>query len=414
MKKTKEITIKVEGLEWEKAIDQAFDRAIKKTKIDGFRSGKAPKEVFMKKYGKESLYMDAADICINEAYVKTLDENKDLEVVAQPELNLKSVEAKGIEFTITLTLKPTVKLGKYKGLKVKREEVEATKEEIKKTIHEMQHHYAESMIKDGAIALKDTAVIDFEGFKDGIAFEGGKGENYALEIGSQSFIPGFEEQLIGMNAGDVKDIAVTFPENYHSADLKGQPVVFKVKINEVKETMVPELNAAFYADLGMEGIDSKEALEKQVAENIKVRKEGEVENKYVDDLLEAASKNVEVDIPASMIDEESHRMVHQYEDTLKLQGLTLEQFFQFTNSNEEALKEQMKEEANKRVLFRLMLEAIAKAEKIEVTEQDASKEADTLATKYQMEKDEFLTKFGGLEMIKYDMQMRQAIEVLKK
>lgn len=414
MKKTKEITIKVEGLEWEKAIDQAFDRAIKKTKIDGFRSGKAPKEVFMKKYGKESLYMDAADICINEAYVKTLDENKDLEVVAQPELNLKSVEAKGIEFTITLTLKPTVKLGKYKGLKVKREEVEATKEEIKKTIHEMQHHYAESMIKDGAIALKDTAVIDFEGFKDGIAFEGGKGENYALEIGSQSFIPGFEEQLIGMNAGDVKDIAVTFPENYHSADLKGQPVVFKVKINEVKETMVPELNAAFYADLGMEGIDSKEALEKQVAENIKVRKEGEVENKYVDDLLEAASKNVEVDIPASMIDEESHRMVHQYEDTLKLQGLTLEQFFQFTNSNEEALKEQMKEEANKRVLFRLMLEAIAKAEKIEVTEQDASKEADTLATKYQMEKDEFLIKFGGLEMIKYDMQMRQAIEVLKK
>lgn len=414
MKNEKVITLKVVGKEWEKAIDLAYDRASTKTKIDGFRPGKAPKEVFMKKFGKESLFMDAADICINEAYVKTIDENKDLEVVVQPELNLVSVDAKGIEFTITLTLKPVVKLGKYKGLKVKKDAIVATPEEIKSTIHEMQHRYAESVTKDDEVAMSDTAIIDFEGFKDGIAFDGGKGENYALEIGSQTFIPGFEEQIVGMKKGDTKDIQVTFPTNYQSEELKGQPVTFKVTLKEVKTTVVPELNEQFYTDLGMEGIDNKAALEKQVTENIKARKEVEAENKYIDDLLEAASKNVEVEIPASMIDEEAHRMVHQYEDNLKMQGLTLEQFFQYTNSDEEALKEQMKEEANKRVLYRLMLEAIAKAEKIEVSEADALKEADTLALKYQMEKDKFLEMFGGLVMIKYDMQMRQAIELLKK
>lgn len=414
MKNIKEITINVIGKEWEKAIDKAYDRASKKAKIDGFRPGKAPKEVFMKKYGKESLYMDAADICINEAYVKTLDENKDLEIVAQPSLDLKSVDASGVEFTITLTLKPEVKLGKYKGLKVKKDEVKVTAKEIDEAIHQMQHKYAEAIIKDGAVAMGDTAIIDFKGFKDGILFDGGTGEAYALEIGSNTFIPGFEEQVIGMKKGDTKDIEVSFPKDYHSEDLKGQPVTFKVTVNEIKGVVVPELNDQFYADLGMEGINDEVSLKKQVEENIKARKEVEVEQKYVDDILEAASKNMTVEVPDSMIDEESHRMVHQYEDNLKMQGLTLEQFFEYTHSNEESLKEQMKDEAKKRVLFRLMLEAIAKAEKIEVSEADALNEAETLAKKYQMETDKFLELFGGIAMVKYDMQMRQAIEVLKK
>ena len=216
-----------------------------------------------------------------------------------------------------------------------------------------------------------------------------------------------------MAKGEEKDINVTFPEDYHSEELKGQPVVFKVKVNEIKEVKIPELDKDFFEDLGMEGIDSKESLEAQVKENIKARRDADAENKYIDELLEAAAKNVEVDIPDVMISEEQDRILRQYEENLKMQGLTLEQFYQFTNSDEAALREQMKDEATKRVTYRLMLEAIAKAEKIEITDEKANEEAETLAKRYQMPVDEFLKAFGGIEMIKYDLEMRGAIDVLK-
>lgn len=410
---SKEITIKIEGKEWETAMDKAFNEANKKHKVDGFRLGKAPKDLFIKKYGKESLMMDAADHAINAAYIKMLEENKDLEIVAQPELNLKSLDENGVEFVFKLTLKPEVKLGKYKGLKVKKESTKATKEEIDETIMSMRERMAENATKEGEIVEGDTAVIDFEGFKDGIAFDGGKGENYSLKIGSHTFIPGFEEALVGMKAGETKDVELTFPEEYHSEDLKGQPVVFKVTVNEVKETIIPELDKDFYEDLGMEGINDEESLRKQVEENIVARKEMDAENKYIDDLLKAAIDNMEVEVPDVMVDEETHRMIHQYEDNLKMQGLTIEQFYQFTNSNEEALKDQMRDEAMNRVKSRLLLEAVAKAEKIEISEEDANAEAEKLAEKYGMKKEEFLAAFGGIEMVQYDAMMRQAIEVLK-
>ena len=409
-----EIIIKIEGKEWEDALDKAYDKASKKAKIDGFRPGKAPKEVFLKKYGKESLYMDAANISANLAYDKMLEENKNLEIVAQPVLDINKIDETGVEFKFILTLKPVVKLGQYKGLNVKKESVEVTKEEVEENIEAMRKRYAENVEKDGNVENGDIAIIDFEGFKDGVSFEGGKGENYSLTIGSGTFIPGFEEQLIGMKKGEEKEINVTFPSDYHSEELKGQSVVFKVKVNEVKTIKVPELDKDFFEDLGMEGVDSKETLEKQVEENIKVRKEQNAENKYFDDLLEAAGKNVEVDIPHVMIHEEIDRMIKQYEENLKMQGLTLKQFYQFTNSDEKALKDQMHEEAEKRVLYRLMLEEIAKKEKIEIDDDQASKEAESLASKYNMKKDEFLNLFGGIEMIKYDLKMRQAMEVLKK
>lgn len=408
-----DIKIKVEGKEWEVALDKAFERANAKVTLPGFRQGKAPKDVFLKKYGKESLYMDASDIVINEHYIKTLEANKELEIVSEPQVELGTIDANGIEFTIKLTLKPEVKLGKYKGLKIKKDEVKVTKEEIDAEIHMLQHKYEESVTKEGAADFHDTVIIDFEGFKDGVPFEGGKGENYSLQLGSQTFIPGFEEQLVGLKAGESKDINVSFPENYHSEELKGQPVVFKVTVKEVKQNVHRELNAEFFEDLGMEGINDEASLVKQLEENIKVRKEADLENKYIDDLLEAASKNVEVEIPTTMIDAELHRMIHQYEDNLKMQGLTLELFYQYTNSSEEALKEQMKEEANKRVLYRLMLEEIAKQENFEVTDEEADQEATNIAVKYNMEKAKFLELFGGIEMIKFDMKMRKAIEVLK-
>ena len=413
MKNEKEVTIKIEGKEWEEAIDKAFVKANSKAKIDGFRPGKAPKDVFLKKYGKESLYFDAADLCLQTAYEKMLDDNKDLELVAQPEVNVKSIDEKGVEFIFNLVIKPEVKLGKYKDLKVKKDDAKVTKEEIDNSIMEMRNRYAENVVKEGKVENGDIAIIDFEGFLDGKAFEGGKGENYSLTIGSNTFIPGFEEQVIGMNKDEEKDINVSFPKDYHSEDLKGKAVVFKVKVNEIKQIKVPELDKEFFEDLGMEGIDSKEALEKQIEENIKTRKEVDAENKYIDDLLEKAGKDTKVDIPHVMIHEEIDRMVKQYEENLKMQGVTLEQFYQFTNSNEQALKDQMHEEAEKRVLYRLMLEEIAKEEKIEISDKEADEEAEKLATKYQMEKDEFLKLFGGIDMIKYDAKMRKAIEVLK-
>ena len=414
MENIKEIKIKVEGKKWEDALEKAYTKASKNFQVDGFRKGKAPKSVFLKKYTQERLNFDAADICLDDAYSDMFKKAKDLEIVAQPEITLSDISDKGVEFLFTLTLKPEVKLGKYKGLGVKKDKVSVTKDEIAHEIEHLRSHYTENVVKEsGAVESGDIAVIDFEGFKDGVAFPGGKGENYSLEIGSNTFIPGFEDQVIGMNVGDEKDINVTFPEDYHAEDLKGAPVVFKVKVNEIKVKRIPELDADFFEDLGMEGIDSKETLEAQVKENIKTRKDADAENKYIDELLEAAAKGVKVDIPSVMLDEELNRMVKQYEETLKMQGLSLEQFYQFTNSDESKLRDQMKEEANKRITYRLMLEEIAKAENIEINDKDANKEVKEMSSKYNMKEEEFLNAFGGLEMVKYDLKMRKAIDVLK-
>lgn len=414
MEKTKKVEVKIEGKEWQEALDRALDKNLAKADIKGFRKGHVPKDVFLKKYGKESLYMDAANESLNAAYTELLNKNKDLELVAEPQIDIKDINDKGITFEFTLTLKPEVKLGKYTGLNVKKESTKVTKEEIAKTIDEMRNRYAENVTKKGAVANGDIAVIDFEGFKDGVAFAGGKGENYSLTIGSNTFIPGFEEQLIGMKKGEVKEIEVTFPKDYQAEELKGAKATFKVKVNEVKEVKIPELDKDFFEDLGMEGVDSKETLEAEVKKTIEAQKERNAENKYMDDLLEAAAKNVKVDIPHVMIHEEAHRMVHQYEETLRMQGLTLEQFYQFTHSDEHALMEQMEPEAEKRVLYRLMLEEIAKAEKIAPTKKEVEEEAERLAKQYEMPKDEFLKAFGGIEMVEYDIKMRNAMETLKK
>ena len=414
-KNIKEIEIKVEGKEWEEALDKAFKEANKKAKIDGFRPGHAPKEVFIKKYGEQALYMDAAEAVVDGAYEKMLKENeKDLEdLVARPDVQVKDINGEGVTFNFVLTMRPEVKLGDYKKINVKREKAKVTAEEIEDTIENIRHRYAEDVLKDGEIKDGDVAVIDFEGFVDGVAFEGGKGENYSLKIGSGTFIPGFEEQLIGLKSGDEKDVEVTFPEDYHAEDLKGKKATFKVKVHEVKEVKVPELDKDFFEDLGMEGVDTKEKLEAKISESILTNKESELENKYIDELLESAAKDTEVDIPDVMIDDELERMIREYDSHLRSQGITLEQFYKFTNSDEEALKSQMRPEAARRVKHRLMLEEIAKQEKIEISDEEANKEAERLAENYQIKKEEFLQMFGGLDLVKYDLKMRKAIDVLK-
>lgn len=410
----KEITIKIEGDSWKKALEKAYQKASKKVKIDGFRPGKAPKSVFMKKYGVESLFFDASEYCIEEAYKKLLDDNKDIEIVAQPSVDIKSVDENYIEYVFKLTLKPEFKLGNYKKLDVKKEKVSVTKEEIKEAIDNMREQYKENIVKEGKVESGDIAIIDFEGFKDGVAFEGGKGENYSLTIGSNTFIPGFEEQLIGMKTGEEKDINVTFPEDYHAEDLKGKPVVFKVKVNEIKEVKLPELDKDFFDDLGMEGIDSKESLEKQVKENIKARKETDVENKYIDALLEEISKNTEIEVPEVMVDEEAHRMVHQFADHIAMQGIDINQFYKLTNSTEEDLKEKYKEEAFKRVKNRLIIEEIIKVEKIKVTDKEIDAKVEEIAKKYNMTKEEVIKNYGGnTDYIKYDLEVNKVFDIIK-
>ena len=342
-----------------------------------------------------------------------MDDSK-LVPVVQPEVNLKNIGEEGVEFTFKIITKPEVKVNKYKGLNIKPEEVEVTDEEINHELSHLLERYTELVTKDGEVKNGDVAIIDFEGFKDGEAFDGGKGENYSLEIGSNTFIPGFEEQVIGMKAGEEKDLNVTFPEDYGAKDLAGAPVVFKVKVNEVKEKKTRELDEDFFEDLGMEGIDSEDKLKAEIKESIKAQKEMDAENKYVDSLLEGVSKNVEVDIPEEMVNEEVDRLMGRFAEQMKMQGISLDLYYQFTGSNEEQLRSQMEKEAFNNVLYRLMIEEIEKIEKIVVSDEDAEKEAEELAKKYQMDKEDFLNQFGGLEMVKYDLEVRKVIELLKE
>ena len=408
-----EVTVKIDGDAWKNAIDKVFAKKQKTVKVDGFRQGKVPRNIYEKKFGKESLYLDAADAVLQDAYAKAMDDSK-LVPVVQPEVTLKNIGEEGVEFTFKIITKPEVKVNKYKGLNIKQEEVEVTDEEINHELSHLLERYTELVTKDGEVKNGDVAIIDFEGFKDGEAFDGGKGENYSLEIGSNTFIPGFEEQVIGMKAGDEKDLNVTFPEDYGAKDLAGAPVVFKVKVNEVKEKKTRELDEDFFEDLGMEGIDSEDKLKAEIKESIKAQKEMDAENKYVDSLLEGVSKNVEVDIPEEMVNEEVDRLMGRFAEQMKMQGISLDLYYQFTGSNEEQLRSQMEKEAFNNVLYRLMIEEIQQIEKIVVSDEDAEKEAEELAKKYQMDKEDFLNQFGGLEMVKYDLEVRKVIELLKE
>ena len=412
-KNTHEVVIKIEGEEWTKALDKAFTKKQKTAKVDGFRTGKVPRDIYEKNFGKESLFIDAADALLQDAYVKAMEESKLIPVV-QPTVDLKSLDENGVEFIFKIITKPEVNVKKYKGLNIKPEKVEVTEEEVNHELGHLLERYTELVTKDGKVENGDVAIIDFEGFKDGVAFDGGKGENYSLEIGSHTFIPGFEEQIIGMKEGDEKDLDITFPEDYGAKDLAGQPVVFKVKVNEVKVKEQRELDEDFFEDLGMEGVNSEETLKEEIKKSISAQKEMDAENKYVDRILEEVSKNVEVDIPEEMVEEEVNRLMGRFEEQMKMQGISLDIYYQFTNSKEEDLRNQMEKEAYSNVLYRLMLEEIVTLEKIEITEEDADKEAEELAKKYQMEKEEFLNQFGGLDMIQYDLEMRKTIELLKE
>lgn len=412
-KNVHEIKVEITGKDWEKKLDETFKKIIKKVKIDGFRPGKAPRNIYEQKYGKQSIVVEAVDSCMNEAYVKALKEFKG-EPIMQPTVGIEKADETGVTYVFTFTTKPEIKINKYTNLGVKKDSVKVIKKDVDAEIEKMRKEYADLTVKDGKAENGDTVIIDFEGFDGDKAFEGGKAENYALELGSNSFIPGFEEALVGVKKGDKKDVNVTFPKDYHAEELKGKPVVFKVLVHEVKTKVYPELDEDFFLDLGLEDVKTKEDLEKKVKETMTEQKEYEAENKYVDELFEALLKETSVEVPHELIHEELDRMVEQYAERLKMQGITLEQFYKFTNSSEEALKAQMHEEAEKRVKLRFAIDEIIELEKIDATDEEANHDAEEKAKKHGMDKDEYIKAFGGLEMLKYDIKVQKVLDILKK
>ncbi|MDD4831431.1 MAG: trigger factor [Bacilli bacterium] len=412
MKNVHEIAVKIEGKKWEDLLTKSFEKNVKGKKVDGFREGKIPRDIYIKKYGIESLYMDAVNDAIPNAYEEV--EKSGLKPIVQPKVDIKKIDEKGLELTFTVTESPEINIKKYKGLKVKKDKVSVSKEEVKEEIENLRKQYAEIVIKEGAIELGDTVVIDFEGFKDDKPFEGGKGENFPLEIGSKTFIPGFEEQLVGLKTDDKKDIKVTFPEDYPAENLKGKEVVFKVNIHEVKNKQIPELNEDFILDLAMENVKTEEDLNKKVKENLTEKKEMDADNKLVDSILDEINKNVTVDIPEELINQEIDRMIANYEERLKMQGITLQQYLEFTKMNEEDLRKQLGKEAEKSVKYRLVIEEIIKLEDIKVTDKEVDKELEEMSKIYQMSTEEVEKAMGGKDYLKHDLLVKKVIDFLKE
>ncbi|MBI0576538.1 trigger factor [Neobacillus cucumis] len=406
------LTVEVSADEVSKGLDAAFQKVVKQVNVPGFRKGKMPRGMFEKRFGVESLYQDALDIILPEAYGNAIDETG-IEPVDRPDIDIEQMEkGKELIFKATVTVKPEVKLGDYKGLEVEEQDTNVTDEDVQKELETLQNRQAELVVKEeGTAENGDTVIIDFEGFVDGEAFEGGKAENHSLELGSGSFIPGFEEQLVGVAAGESKDVEVSFPEEYHAAELAGKPAVFKVTVHEIKGKELPTLDDEFAKDVDDE-VETLDALKEKIKTRLEDSKKHEAEHHLRDTVVEKAAENAEVEIPAVMVDNEVNRMLQEFEQRLQMQGMNLELYFQFSGQDENALREQMKEEAEKRVRVNLTLEAIAKAENLEATDEDVNAELEKMAGMYNMTVDNIKAALGGVEGIKADLQLKKAVDFL--
>lgn len=406
------LTVEVSAEKVNEGLDEAFKKVVKQVNVPGFRKGKMPRPLFEKRFGIESLYEETINILLPEAYEEAIEETG-IEPVDRPSIDVEQIEkGKNFIFKATVTVKPEVKLGEYKGLEVEESDTNVTDEDVNKELEALQSRHAELVVKEDSPAENgDTVVIDFEGFVNDVAFEGGKAENYSLELGSNSFIPGFEEQLVGTKAGEAKEVTVTFPEEYHAADLAGQPAVFKVTVHEIKGKELPALDDEFAKDADDE-VESLDELKEKIKTRLKDNKEHEAEHHLRDTLVEKAAANAEVEIPEAMINTEINRMMQEFEQRLQMQGMNLELYFQFSGQDEAALREQMNEEAQKRVKFNLTLEAIAKAENLEASEEDVNAELEKMAQMYNMTVENIKAALGGTEGITSDLKLNKAVDFL--
>ncbi|KJE29111.1 trigger factor [Geobacillus kaustophilus] len=406
------LTVEVDAEKVNEGLDAAFKKVVKNITLPGFRKGKVPRVLFEKRFGVEALYQDALDILLPEAYAKAVEE-AGIEPVSLPEIDIEQMEkGKSLIFKAKVTVKPEVKLGQYKGLEVEKMDATVTDEDVENELKRLQENYAELVVKeDGTVENGDTAVIDFEGFVDGEPFEGGKAENYSLEIGSGTFIPGFEEQLVGMKAGEEMEIQVTFPEEYHAKQLAGKPATFKVKVHEVKAKQLPALDDEFAKDVDEE-VETLDELKAKIRARLEEAKKNEAETALRNAVVEKAAANAEMDIPEVMIKNETDRMLREFDQRLQMQGLNLQLYYQFSGQDEAALREQMREDAEKRVRAALTLEAIAKAENIEVTDEEVNEELEKMAEAYKLSVDKLKELLGSLDGVKEDLKWRKTVDFL--
>lgn len=405
------LTIEVSAEELENAIEGAYQKNKNKISIPGFRKGKVPRHMVEKMYGKEIFYEDAANALIPDAYEKAVEECEE-DIVSSPSIDVVQIEAgKPFIFTAEVALKPEVKLGKYKGVKFPKADVTVTDEEIDAEIDRERERNARNIeVTDRAVKDGDMTVLDFEGFVDGVAFEGGKGENYPLTIGSGAFIPGFEEQLVGAEIGKEVEVNVTFPEDYQAEDLKGKAALFKCTVKEIKEKELPELDDEFASEvsefdtLAEYKADVKGKLEERKAKDAKDEKEAAV--------IEAIVKDSDMEIPEAMLETQQRQMIDEFAQRIQMQGLSLEQYFQFTGTSYERMLEEVKPQAEKRIQSRLVLEAVVKAENIEATDADYEEELKTMAEAYQMEVDKIkeMLPEKSADQIKKDIAVRKAAD----
>ncbi len=407
------LTIEVSAEELEKAIQGAYLKQRKHISVPGFRKGKVPRQMIEKMYGVEIFYEDAANALIPEAYAKAYDESE-LAIVSQPSIDVVQLEkGKPFIFTAEVALKPEVTLGEYKGLKVDKVSTRVTAKEVDAKLEEEQKKNARTItVEDRAVQDGDEVVLDFEGFVNGVAFEGGKGENYPLTIGSGSFIPGFEEQLIGVEAEKEVEVNVTFPEEYHSEDLAGKEATFKCTVHEIKVKELPELDDDFAAEVSE--FDTLEEYKADIKAKIKEQKQAEGNRQKEDQAVEKAVANATMEIPEAMIDTQVGQMVQEFAQRLQSQGLSMEQYFQFTGLTADKMNEEMRPQAVKRIETRLVLEAIAKAENIEISEEKLDAELTKMAEMYQMEVDKLKEYMGESEkeQMKADMAVQEAVTLL--
>ena len=405
------LTIEVSAEELDKAIEGAYQKNKGRISLPGFRKGKAPRKMIEQMYGKEVFYEDAANALIPEAYEKALEECTE-EIVSSPKIDVVQLEAgKPFIFTAEVALKPEVTLGKYKGIKVDKVEIEVTDAEVDAALDRERESNARTIaVEDRAVKDGDMTVIDFEGFVDGVAFEGGKGENYPLTIGSGAFIPGFEEALIGANLNEETDVNVTFPEDYQAAELAGKPAVFKCTVKEIKEKELPELDDEFASEVSEFDTlaEYKEDIKKKLAE----KKEAEAKNVKEDAVIKAIVDDATMDIPDAMVETQQRQMIEDFAQRIQSQGISMEQYMQFTGQTPAMMLEQVKPQALARIQSRLVLEAVVAAENIEATEEEFEEEAKNMGAAYQMEADKVKELLGenGKKQVMQDICIKKAVE----
>lgn len=413
-KSTGELLVTIDGEEWANAQEKAFNKLAKNFEMPGFRKGQAPKALVRKQMSDERIMVEAVDEVATDALFKGLEEHQ-LNMITRPTLDIDKMTKDEVTIKFIVTVAPEVKLGKYKGFTIKKKAVEVMDKDVEKRLKDYQERYAELVEKRGKVAKGNTAIIDFEGFLDGVAFEGGKGENYPLEIGSGSFIPGFEDQLIGMKANEEKDITVTFPENYQAEDLAGKEAVFKVTVHSVKQRKLPELDDEFAKEVEEKDqkFETLDDLRNYVVDTLTKEKTEEADQNAENELMSKVVDGAEVEIPDVMVEDELNQMVNDFKNRLTQQGLTFDLYKQFTGQDEAKIREEMGKDAYNRVKVRLVLSEIAKQENMEVTDEEMEEEFQTIANMYKMDLAKVKEQIDA-NAVKYDLRIRKAYDLIKQ